>query len=171
VPRRSLHAATPQVGGNHGGIDAGIDGGFTLVELLVVMVVLGILVAIAIPVFVDQRQKARDSGSRTDATTIGKELGAYFADNTAGPATISVGAVGGASHYFVGTTDAGRVSPGVSLVDYNATTTTTSLVTAAMAQDAWCVAVVDTLGSSPTIYKYSARNGLEEGSCTSATTP
>ncbi|MGZ4313568.1 MAG: type II secretion system protein [Solirubrobacteraceae bacterium] len=154
-----------------GEVRRAVDGGFTLIELLVVMIVLGILVAIAIPVFVDQRQRARDAGARSDVNTIGKELANYFGDTTAAPATISVATVGSDVHYFVGSADVGRVSAGVRLVDYNATTTTSSLVTSTMTSTAWCVAVADTIGNAPTIYKYSAASGLEEGGCTSATTP
>jgi type IV pilus assembly protein PilA len=146
------------------------DDGFTLVELLVVMLVLGVLFAIAVPLLRDQRQRARDVGARTDVTTLGKELFAYFTDHTSDPGTISVATVGADAHYLLAGADVGRVSAGVSLVDYSGGTTS-SLDTTGMAPDAWCVAVVDTIGSSPIVFKFSARRGLESGSCTSAASP
>ena len=149
------------------------DGGFTLIELLVVMIIIGILAAIAIPVFLSQRQKARDAAAKSDVSTIGKELATYFVDNTTAPTAIDTTTNSGRYTILAasGNNNIGKVSTGVSLVAYGATTAATSLTTTAMTPTAWCVAVKDTVGGAGTVYKYSAQNGLETGQCTSASTP
>ena len=56
------------------------DSGFTLVELLVVVVIIGILVAIAIPVFLNQREKAWTSAVESDLRNAAPIAEGYFAD-------------------------------------------------------------------------------------------
>lgn len=47
------------------------EGAFTLIEILVVILIIGILAAIAVPVFLNQRQKANDSAVVSDLKQAG----------------------------------------------------------------------------------------------------
>jgi len=69
------------------------DAGFTLIELLVVMIIIGILAAIAIPVFLNQRKKARETSAKADVSTIGKEMAAYYVDGALATTVTSAGNV------------------------------------------------------------------------------
>jgi type IV pilus assembly protein PilA len=48
--------------------------GFTLVEILVVILIVGILAAIALPIFLNQRDKAQDAEAKTAVATAAKAI-------------------------------------------------------------------------------------------------
>lgn len=59
----------------------GYNLGFTLIELLVVIIIIGILTAIALPSFLNQAAKARQSEARTNVGSLNRAQQTYYLEN------------------------------------------------------------------------------------------
>lgn len=86
------------------------NAGFTLVELLVVIIIVGVLSAIALPTFLDQAGKARESEAKTNLGALNRGQQAYRLENGEFVSSISgldVGIEGDIYSYSVGKKNSG----------------------------------------------------------------
>ena len=69
--------------------------GFTLVELLIVVIIIGVLSAVALPAFIGQGNKAKDSAAKAYVAAVEKECQVGLVENGAFPSTFQTAVASG----------------------------------------------------------------------------
>ena len=80
------------------------DSGFTLIELLTVIILIGILGAIALPNFLNQDVKAKQTEAKQNIITVNKSQNSFRAENSAFATSFDVLAIGSVTGGTTGST-------------------------------------------------------------------
>ncbi|UUO14258.1 type IV pilin-like G/H family protein [Dolichospermum heterosporum] len=91
--------------------------GFTLIELLVVIIIIGILSAIALPSFLNQAKKAKQSEAKNYVGTMNRGQQAYFTENDVFTSTVDLLGTGiktSTEYYSYSTAATGNAGAGTS---------------------------------------------------------
>jgi type IV pilus assembly protein PilA len=92
------------------------EGGFTLIELLVVIIIIGILAAIALPSFLNQANRARETEATNAIGSLNRGQQAFYLENveyTDSAANLDVGTVENTENYGYGSSTAAQTDAGV----------------------------------------------------------